>query len=217
VLGQTVNLSGLLNSGGATITTGSGRDTITGTAGNDTILGGSGADTLTGNGGTDTFTLSSPTDTGVITNNTGATVNGLTTGTGLAVTRGSTPGITVVSGYTPTGGDVLSTSTFDKILDFAIGDRVNPNTSTSQITPAAWTLGTVWNGHGTANKDMLLSGTYDAAAQTFTLSSSGTSTLYVFDHDDDGAGTTFGAIVLVGYTTVITTTGASTGLVGAAS
>jgi len=217
VLGQTVNVSGLSNSGGATITTGSGRDTITGTAAADTVIAGSGADTVTLGAGNDTFTLNVPLDTGIITNNTGATVNGIANAAGLAVTRGSTPGITFVSGYTPTGGDVVSTSNFDKVLDFSIGDRLVTNANATQVSPAVWTLGTIWNGHGTANKDMLLAGTYSESAQTFTFSSSGTSTLYVFDHDGGGAGASFGAIVLVGYTTVATTTGASTGLVGAAS
>jgi len=197
VLGQTVNLSGVVN-GTSEIVTGAGRDTITGTAMADTIQGGPGRDTLTGNGGNDTFVLGSATDTGAIS--------------GASVTRGTTPGITFVATYTPTGGDVISVSGMDRITDFNLGDKIVTNANATQVAvTASNAVGTAWNG----TTDAIYSGSFSSSANTFTFGSAGADSLYVFDGDGGGAGTTYYAIVLVGYVTKLNS--GSTGLVGEAT
>ena len=45
----------------------------------------------------------------------------------------------------------------------------------------------------------LILGVYDSSANTFTISTAGTSTLVAYDDDVGGAGTNYRGVILVGY------------------
>lgn len=202
---DTINLAGLtVNSGdptaGATIYGGAGNDSITGTAGNDVIFGGTGRDTLSGGGGNDTFSFA--------TGDTGAITAGTATGT-------------------------LNVSALDVILDFNSGDSVGfsnviPTFATMPTTVVATATGTdlVTALEGLAqNASTLVRGNLSSDYSTFTISTTGTSSLYVLDTAADVAGGLIG-VVLSGYSganTAVATTAAPlvggdaiTGLLGIA-
>ena len=197
--GQTIDISGVTGVSTSTLIGSTKADTIKGSSGVDTITGGVGADILYGNGGNDVFVLRNTTETGAIT------ASGLLTKVSDNSSASFTTSTTLVS------GDKITTSTFDKIMDFNAGDEIVTNGQSTQGTVSAIAIGSSIS----TSKDSFISGTYSASANTFTFSASGTDTLYVFQ--DATTSTTYDAIVLVGYTQSATaqTTG-TTGIVGSA-
>ena len=210
VTGAAVNASGMAGSGtfyfdgsaeadstfaltGATASStligGSGADTITGGAAADKIVGGLGADVMTGGLGADTFYYA-----------------------GSGFETGTISPATVYYGGTVAAGSSVSTTGMDKILDFAVGDIIQTNTTTSadmttNATGALWSAVTGF-----------LKGTYDSTAGTFVFSTTGTDSLYVYDFDGSTSTNDMRGIVLVGYVDTGTTDGpvGGTGLVGIA-
>jgi len=225
--GININVSGVTGLGESSLTGGAGADTITGSVtSSDTIVGGRGADIMNGGGGGgDVFRLIDPTDTGSITTTTTVTS---ATGVESAFAR--------ATAYT--AGNKISTTTFDKISNFQVGDTIVTN-AVNTPTPATGigiqTIGSTATAHGvgfltsdgttattaTSGIDMLVRGVYNASSNTFTFqTTNATDTLYVFDTNGDATGD-LAAIVLVGYVlgaTVDATAGTdnSTGLLGAA-
>jgi len=200
---QTITIADVTGYESSTIRGSAVKDSITGGAGKDTIIGGAGADTLRGGAGADTFTLNQAADTGAITS------ASVTKGNGTAAT-------TFTNTYTVTGGDSVSAVSFDKIMDFVIGDQLVTNANATRSNLA---LDSATNGIGqTGDKDLLITGTYNATADSFTFGSGGGDSLYVFSAT--GTGTTdLRAIVLVGYATTLSATAGAdnTGLIGVAS
>jgi S-layer protein len=213
--GQTIDVSGLLDS----------RTTITGsTTGADTILGSPGVDTITARGGADLIDISqggsdvivlrSPQDSGAVST--------VTSSTGVSASMTDT---TVFA-----SGSYVGTSTLDKITGFAAGDTIQGNSFNG--APASVTVlqkigsarGTAVNDkfldgtastNATAVRDLFVQGNYDASANRFTFSDSGRDTLYLLDADGTAGGTLHG-VVLIGYVTGGGAPSSGTGLVGGA-
>ena len=174
-----VNITGgALTTSSNVLTGGAGADTLTGGAGADTLAGGTGADVLNLGGGA----------VGVIT----ATA----TSTGVAAPL-------AISSAIPTVGTVISTLSLDIVNGFAAGNTIAITTAANSTTVTTYNLirngGTL--GAGTVNNAALITGNYDSATNLFTVSNTGTSTLFAYD--DDGilnVSNNFVGIVLVGYT-----------------
>jgi len=187
---QAMSVVNLTGTTGAdTLSGGANNDTISGADGADSIIGGAGGDSLVGGAGNDIYLIEN-TDTGVIA------------WTGTAYTAGST----------------VDATNLDKIT-FLVGDTLSWGNTTS----LAATLGTVNTVPGNGNISLVV-GNYTAAVATtgvtalFTQSLTGTSTMVVYDSDLT-AGTSYRAVILVGYTDTGTTDpmgGTVTGLVGTA-
>ena len=181
-------------SGGAgadSIEGGVGADTITGGAGDDTIRGGSGADVMTGGAGNDTYMYS-----------------------GSSYETGIVSGAVIYYGGTVDAGTSVSTTSMDRITDFKASDFIVTNAGAfgtgSNAVGAAWT-----------EYQGLLTGTYSATANTFTFSTTGTDSLYVYDLDGStNTGNDLYAIVLTGYVNASGATSSTvnslTGLLGVA-
>jgi hypothetical protein len=201
--GVTIDVSNL-TSAATTLTGSSLADTITGSASADVIKGGAGGDVLTGGGGKDLFDLLNAADTG--------SVIGATT-----VLRSGSPVDFTAAAYSVTAGDYLSTSGMDKIMDFSAtdGDVIGATQTSTQFDKVVLqTFGQVYGtGKDTATSlssqtdtvessalNVYISGNYDSSANTFTFSSSGTSTLYLFDGDGSFSRDDVHGIVLVGFT-----------------
>ena len=184
------------------ITTGSGADTITGGALSDTISGGAGADSIIGGLGADVLSGGSDTAADVF----------FYTGTGYET--GSVSPAVIYWGGSVDAGVSISTSAMDKITDFSVYDSIATGSSSSNApsTDSPVGVGLAWQTYGG-----FLRGTYDATANTFTFSTTGTSSLYAFDFDGSSATNDIRAIVLVGYVDAGTAdTLNATGLIGAA-
>ena len=189
---QAMSVVNLTGTTGAdSLSGGANSDTITGGDGADSIIGGAGGDSLGGGAGNDTYLIEN-TDTGVIA------------WTGTAYTATSTVDATNLDKITFTVGDTLQFGTVSTVL--------------------STTLGTVNTEPGNG-KYSLVVGNYTAAVPTtgatalFTQSLTGTSTMVVYDSDLT-AGTSYRAVILVGYTDTGTTdpvgTTGVTGLIGTA-
>jgi Ca2+-binding RTX toxin-like protein len=165
------------------ITSGSGAlgDTIIGGSMADTITAGAGADTITGGAGADVIDLGSDTDVDAV----------MFTGGGFET--GSVSPAVIYWGGSVDAGISISTTAMDKVINFAAGDKI--------ITAAGGTATSTDNGVGLAwtAYSGFLKGTYDATANTFTFSTTGTSTLFAYDFDGDATTNDIRGVVLVGY------------------
>jgi serralysin len=219
--GVTIDISGIKNIELSTLTGSANKDTITGSAGADIIRGGNGGDVLTGGSGKDLFRVDIATETGSALSAT-------------AITRSGNPvDFTSAASYKFTANDFISVTGMDKVMDFtaADGDMVQIQ---SRAAPSDFTLQSFGQVFGTGKNlasslssqtdtavtgkaDMFVTGNYDASLDRFTFSSSGTSTLYLFDLDKTvGAGSqadVYG-IVLVGYVSGSSATNVSTAPAG---
>jgi len=214
-------------SGATSLVGGSGADTLTGGAGDDTIKGGAGADVLTAGdgadsieGGTGNDTISGGADADTIRGGTGADVmtggagNDTYIYSGGAYETGIVSGAVIYYGGTVDAGSTVSTSSMDRITDFKAGDFIatygGAFGSGTNAVGAAWT-----------EYQGLLTGTYNASANTFTFSTTGTDSLYVYDLDGlTSSGNDLHAIVLTGYVNASGATSSTvnsvTGLLGVA-
>jgi Ca2+-binding RTX toxin-like protein len=211
--------------GAATVTAGSGADVLTAGstavsftagAGNDTLVGGAAADTLIGGTGADSIRG-------------GNGVDSMTGGDGADVFFFDSDD-SATAGSTFTAQTTISTTSLDKITDFAAGDTIRFDTVSLGLT--AGTNGTAANG-----KFFYVQGYYNSTDATFITTTYSTTTLgtvttltgttaagstanaTMLVYDTDGtSGTAYHGIVLVGYldTGVASDSlsGTPTGLVG---
>jgi Ca2+-binding RTX toxin-like protein len=171
----------------STLTGGAGNDTIIGGAGNDVIVTGGGTDSVTGAAGADLITLSGAKETLVQT----AGHSGVNTATTIQTSE--------------------LTSTFDIVKGFVAGDKIDLSSIgagfylTAGLTMAGTNLAVA------DNAVVFTSGTYDAAAGTFTFAANGLDTAVTYDTNSTaGAGSIAGeTIILVGYHAASTTTAAA--------
>ncbi|MFA6310851.1 MAG: calcium-binding protein [Sterolibacterium sp.] len=184
---STLVITGGTGGGANTLYGGAGSDTITGGTVADTIRGGLGADIMAGGTGSDYFHYN---------------------GTGFET--GSVSPAVVYYGGTVVAGTSVSTSGLDKITDFATGDRIDTN-STLAASSASNSVGSIWSA-----VSGYLKGTYDSTAATFTFSTSGTDSLFVYDFDGNTATSDLRGIVLVGYVDAGTADTSGTSLVAVA-
>jgi hypothetical protein len=108
----------------------------------------------------------------------------------------------------------------DTITGFVVSSTATPSIQFSDITTVSSTIlrNGATLGADTAGNILHITGTYDSAANTFTTSLAGTSTLMVYDDNGTTAAGTYRAVVLVGYVDGAgnDTTGTSSGLQGIA-
>ena len=126
------------------------------------------------------------------------------TDTGLA--------IGFIAGVAPVNGTAINVSGLDVITGYGAGVMID-------LGIAGLSTTFIRNGGTfTTNSQGLITGTYDSATATFTIGTSGTSTLYVFDDDGSASVTTnYRGIVLVGYVDAAgNDTAAATGLTAVA-
>jgi Ca2+-binding RTX toxin-like protein len=186
--------------GDDTITTGTGNDTILGGAGNDSITSGTGIDSVNGGAGADTIILG-----------TGGGADAIV----MALTDTGTINIaaSTTTGTLPALGVVISTAGFDNITGFSTAASIqlpaNSGLATTSLlrSPGAALV---------SGSQAMLVGNYDATAQTFTISNTGTSSLYIYDADI-AATVEYRAVVLVSYLdSTSINSGAATGLTAGA-
>jgi len=187
-----VNLTGTI--GADSLTGGANNDTITGGDGADSIVGGVGGDSLVGGAGNDIYLIEN--------------------------THSGSSALSAASGTIFTEGSTIAIAALDKIT-FLVGDTLQWGITTSLST----TLGTA-NAAPGDGKFSLVKGNYTAAVPTtgavelFTQTTSGTSTMVVWDSDISTTNVSYRAVILVGYTDTGTTdpvgTTGSTGLIGTA-
>ena len=184
-------------SGADTLSGGSGNDTIKGGAGSDSLIGGSGDDTIEGGAGNDIISGGSGADT--ISGGSGADV--MTGGadadvyiySGSAFETGIVSGAVIYYGGTVDAGTTISVASMDRITDFRTGDFIS--TYGGAFGSGTNAVGAAWTEY-----QGLLTGTYNATANTFTFSTTGTDSLYVYDLDGlTTTGNDLYAIVLTGY------------------
>jgi len=229
-------------SGADTLTGNSGNDTITGGGGNDYIDGGAGADSLDGGVGDDTIIGGAGDDiimpgVGVDLIYLTSTAGEATSGTDRIVFAAGTavanaPATTATAGMNQIIGlvdssrlissnAVLSVAGIDKIFGFGATSQIAVEGLRNAADGAANTLATtilrsgdvMSNTVDTQNQG-LVRGNYDATAGTFTVSLTGTSSIWFYDADPS-AGTFIRGVVLVGYVDAAANdTGATTGLTG---
>lgn len=185
------------------VTGGAGNDVITGGALSDTIVGGSGGDVITGGLGADVMTGGTGADTFFYS------------GTGFET--GTLSPVVVYYGGTVDAGTVISTTSLDKILDFSTSDTIDTNSPLTSGTTISATSGV--NGVGKAWTDPagFLRGTYNATANTFTFSTTGSDSIFAYDNDGSTTTTDIRAIVLVGYVDSTSNDDITTGLIGTAA
>jgi hypothetical protein len=165
-------------SGADVLVGGAGNDTINGGAGSDTTInGGVGADTLTGGAGDDNF------------------VQALTQSVAATAVIDATTGNAMAAGAAISVGDVITFGNgVDVITDFAAGgtnDDVDVNTAgaaTSALTLVENALdGTA--GNGGTDDILFLSGNWNAATKSFTITANGTGAdTMILDVDADTVG-----------------------------
>ena len=175
---------------------GAGDDTIVGGAKSDTLVGGAGADTITGGDGADVMT--------------GGTGSDVFYYTGSGFETGSVSPAVIYWGGSVDAGTSISVTAMDKITDFAAGDSVVTSAGGS-ATSGVNAVGSAWTAYSG-----FLKGTYNAAAQTFVFSTTGTDSLFAYDFDGNSATNDIRAVVLVGYVDSGTADTMTSGLVGVA-
>ena len=186
--------------GADTINGGNGDNNITGGAGNDSITTGTGADTIRGGTGADSITPGAGNDTVIVASNETSAITSTTLATPGTLNAAEAFTWSTASGY-------------DTITGFANGDTVQLfTTGTTAIT----TSGVVVTNGGTIPSATTggfaaITGT-QTSATVFTANAGGADTLLVWDADGTGAGTTYAAIVLVGYNAVANDTVSTAGL-----
>jgi Ca2+-binding RTX toxin-like protein len=217
--------------GNDTVVAGPGNDTITGGLGNDSLNGGSGADVITGGAGNDILIGEEGADD--ISPGTGVDLIYLTTFSDAptATTVGDrivfdhsagdmnqVVGLVNASNNIESAGTVISVSGVDKIFGFGISAQIAVDPGYDLATTLVRNGGVinVSGGAGTSSQGMIR-GNYDAAAGTFTISNTGTSSMYFYDADS-AAAVLIRGVVLVGYVDASADdTGRVTGLIGAGS
>jgi hypothetical protein len=164
-----------------------GADSLTGGANNDTITGGDGADSIVGGAGGDSLVGGAGADIYLIANTDTGTV-----------------------GSTFTAGTAITATNLDKIT-FLIGDTLRFDTVTTILSATL----------ATAPADgaiSLIRGNYTAAVATtntaalFTVSTTGSSTMVVYDSDVSTTNVSYRGVILVGY--IDTTDGTTAGTAG---
>ena len=215
--------------GNDTVVAGSGNDTITGNDGNDSINGGGGADNILGGAGNDILIGEAGADDIFV--GTGVDLVYLTTFSDAptATTFGDrvvfnhaagdmnqVVGLITNSGNVESAGTVISVTGIDKVFGFGVAAQIAVDPNFTLSTTIVRNGGSIKTTAGANNQSQgLIRGNYDATAQTFTISNTGTSTMYFYDAVDDAAFTIRG-VVLVGYVDAASDdTGATTGLTGA--
>jgi len=187
--GQTIDISGLTNVTSSTIRGAvTNKNVLKGGAGNDVLFGGSKADFFTGGGGNDTFTLNNITHTGTVT------IADLQTSSKFAASK------------------TVATTDLDVILDWSGADKLSIDGFTN-VALASTTRATYGTTAYSAATGTLLNGSYSQSGNTFTTSTTGSDTLFLFD---SSVTTTSRAIVIVGFSTgfSVDTTAGSSGMVG---
>jgi len=201
----TVNVTGAT---GNTTITGSNATAVNVTAGAHSITGGSGIDTIAVSG---TGTLAETINGGLGADNisfTGTSATGGvlhviqvgTTAASAATDTGVVAGL--VSGSTISNASgAFNVSSLDKVTGFSATSeiRIGGAAISSFGTTIVRNGGTLGANNATTSNTALIQGTYDAALQQFTVSNAGTSTLFVYDGDGSGAGSSYNGVVLVGY------------------
>jgi len=194
--------------GNDTINGDAGNDVIDGDTGNDYLFGGSGVDTITGGAGIDYVTGGEGADVIYLGAQTDATSNANAAADHLVVAAASDVG-TIIGVSGATNGTVLSVSGTDIVFGF---------NSAAFIDLPSLSLNTTILRNGDTIGDArqaMIRGNYNSADGTFTISLTGTSTLYVFDGNTTGSDVTLKGIVLVGYVDAAANdTGGATGLTG---
>jgi len=234
----------IIGGGGSdTLIGGSGSDSLTGGAGNDSLDGGAGADYLLGGDGNDTIVGGAGNDqiepgVGVDVIYLTSTAGEATTvadrivfaaGTAVngqpatAATAGMNTIVGLVDGSTRvvSSSAVLSVSGVDIIHGFGTtaqlaveGLRNSANNADLSLNSTILRSGDVMSGSADVSSQGLVRGTYDAAAGTFTVSLTGTSSIYFYDADPS-ASVSIRGVVLVGYVDAAANdTGGTTGLIG---
>jgi len=230
--------------GADTLTGNSGNDTISGGSGNDYIDGGAGADSLDGGSGDDIIIGGAGDDiaipgVGVDLIYLTSTAGEATTGTDRVVFDAGTyvgtnaPATVATAGMNQIVGmvdsnrlistnAVLSVSGVDKIFGFGATSQIAVENLRNAANNASTTLATTFlrngdtvsNGTDANSSQGLVRGTYDPAAGTFTVSNTGTSSIYFYDADPT-ASVFIRGVVLVGYVDAANNdTAATTGLTG---
>jgi len=170
--------------GGVDFTAHSGNDTITGTALADTIDTGNGTNSVTGGKGADLITLGSGTDTVIMADDDGSAIGTITDGGGSAADLEDTDTIAFT-------GDTITSFT-SGTDEFDIEESIASIAATTDAT--ATTLGV---GDGEA---AFVIG--DLAAGVFTVDSTGSDLLVVYDADGTSGTTDVEGVVFVGITAI---------------
>jgi len=199
VAGATAATTMTAGSGGATFTGGNAADTITGSSGVDVLTGGSGTDTINGGAGADT-TIDGGVGADTLTGGTGDDNFVLTATESVVATSviDVSTGNAMAAGATIAAGDYLVFGNgIDVITDFTAGgtdDDINVTGATT-ATAATSALGLVENaldgtaGAGGTDDILFLSGNWNAATSTFTITANGSGTdTMVVDVDADTVG-----------------------------
>jgi hypothetical protein len=133
--------------------------------------------------------------------------------TGTGFETGTISPTVLYYGGSVDAGTVISTAALDKVLNFTSADTIATNAPGGTLSATSGT-----NGVGRAWTDQagFLRGTYNATANTFTFSTTGTDSIYAYDNDASSATADMRAIVLVGYVDSGSNDNITTGLVGAA-
>jgi len=197
-----INFDGRLESNGTFNVTGlAGDDTLIGGSGSDTLSGGAGADTITGGLGADVISLGSDSVQDVVVYN------------GSGFETGAVSPVVLYYGGVVTAGTSISTAALDKVLNFTAGTA---STGDKIVTSVGGSASASTNGVGLAWTGLngFIKGTYDASAQTFVFSSTGTDSLFVYDFDGLDSTSDFRGVVLVGYVDTGTADTMSSGLIG---
>lgn len=193
----TVNVT----AGAHAIVTGGGNDTInissTGTS----------AETINGGLGADNIVFSGAAAAGGIAHAIAIGVDAPTLITNSGVVIGQVFNTAVTGSF--------NVAALDKVTGFMPSDSIQLGAA---VTFSATVIrnGAALGASATTGATGLIVGTYDVVAQSFLVSNAGTSTLFIYDQDGTGAGTSFGGVVLVGYVDALgNDTMATTGLLTA--
>jgi len=205
-------------SGSDSITGGDGADSITGDSQGDYLIGGSGNDTITGGTGNDQIFPGEGIDTiylGAFDSSTNTTEVDRVEFQSSEVNQ--IVGLLDLTTCAVSSNAVISTAGVDKIFGFGTSAQL-------AIENIGFTLATTLlrsgdlvqnSASGNGQSQGLVRGTYDPAAGTFTVSLTGTSSLYFYDSDTASGGISIRGVVLVGYVDAASNdTGGATGIVG---
>jgi len=225
-------------SGNDTISGGAGDDSIIGGAGDDSLIGGDGNDIIDGSSGTGvdqvhpglgvdliylTEQSDSPTASTVADRIIFDAGTANSAGLGSAATAGMNQIIGLVDASTRviSSSAVINVSGIDKIFGFGAtsqlaveGLKNNANNASLSLVNTIVRSGDLVSGNADSSSQGLVRGTYDPTAGTFTVSLSGTSSIYFYDADPS-ASVLIRGVVLVGYVDpAANDNGGNTGLIG---
>lgn len=159
---------------------GSGDTTFVASAFNDVITVGAGTNAVTAGAGADVITISHGTGTKATALTNAATDSGVATG--FAATTA-----------VPTAA--FSTTAMDIVTGFRAGDTIATGvTAAGTLLSNGSTTGSALTGDA-----ILVKGTYSSSANTFTASTSGTDSAFVYDNNGTTGAGDYQAIILVGY------------------